>query len=220
MIFSRTAPSETCGDSQTPCWSGPRWVRERVICFDPLPLGAGLRVSEPGNPAQDVTDSRAVLGKPRILGRREQFFERQQTPAQIAAGQLPRSRVDVDIAADAMQIQRQRIDEGLPRVVAKRLASARCLLVRRRRLFQPPARLVHFAVRVRVQFLAQHAAIGRSPFVRSSARPSASPADDRSGNDTPPLPGPSARTPALSLRPAAVCVEEVIRPSGGFSIEM
>src|SRR5208283_2324758 len=128
MMRSRTAPSETRSDSHTSCLSGPRCVSARVT-VQMREASAGRRLWV--NPAMPHTSEGSpsgfqLLRKNRVsLGRLKQLFEQHQALAQIAAGQLARPGVDIDIAANSVQVERKRVDEGLPCVFAERLAALR-----------------------------------------------------------------------------------------------
>src|SRR5579863_8948696 len=64
-----------------------------------------------------------LLGKHGVAGRwREQLLQGHQALAEITAGQLARAGVDVDVAADAVEIESQRVDEGLARIFAESFA--------------------------------------------------------------------------------------------------
>src|SRR5262249_9107040 len=78
--------------------------------------------------------------------------------AQIATRHLARARLHIDIAAGAVQIQRERIFEGAARVIAEELGLfADVGLPAEKRLFQVPALLVHLAVDLRAQLFANRA---------------------------------------------------------------
>src|SRR5579883_3388348 len=102
------------------------------------------------------------------LGRRKQLLQGDQAAAQVTAGKLSWTGIDVDVAADPVKVQSERIDERLPRIFAKRFAAACAARARAAAdgLFQSPARLIDLAVNVRSQFLAKHARVGCIHFFR------------------------------------------------------
>src|SRR5437899_12490940 len=94
-----------------------------------------------------------------------------EPPAQIPAGHLARARFLIDIAADAVQIERERVFEGLRRVLAKELGfAANVRLPAEKGLFQMPAPLVHFAVNFAAQLLAERAKIRFLRLARQAPR--------------------------------------------------
>src|SRR5690349_4740892 len=89
-----------------------------------------------------------LFRKNRVSFRRRVERDEQLEPlAQVAAGHLARTRIHVDIAAGAVEVQRQSILEGLPRVIAEQLGLvADIRLPAPQGLLQVPAPLVDFAV--------------------------------------------------------------------------
>jgi hypothetical protein len=103
--------------------------------------------------------------------RRKQFFEQLETAPQMPAGQLPRTRFNVDIAADAVQIQRHGVFKRLPRIIAERLAVfARAHGTPQHRLLQMPALFVDLAMHLSAQLFAEQARIGILRFRRQPVR--------------------------------------------------
>ena len=96
-----------------------------------------------------------------IFGRREQGFQGFQTLAEIAAGDLAGSGFDVDIAADAMEVERHGVAERLAGVFAEGLAVfAGGHGAAQKGLFEMPAAVVHFAVDFGAQFFAEQTVPG------------------------------------------------------------
>ena len=114
---------------------------------------AELRRAVADDPAE-LADAGAFPGQ--LLGeegiafwRMVKRLEQQQPAAQEAARQLARTRLDIDVAADAVQVERQGIDEGVPDVLEEALrVPAERLLMPQELLFQVPALLIHLAVYV------------------------------------------------------------------------
>ena len=143
-----------------------------------------------------------LVWKHRVAGRRgKQLLQGHQTLAQEPAGELARTGIHVNVATDAVQVQRQRIDEGLPRIGLESLDGG-ILFGAPQTLLQPPARLIDFAVRVRAQFFPQDAAVARLGILIPLFARERWPADGKSGSDTRPLPGPLAQRRALFPRRA------------------
>ena len=90
--------------------------------------------------------------------RREQVLQQQKAFAEIPAGKLSRPRIHVDVAANAMQVQGQRINERLAGVGPEGFG-AHGRLRTPEGLFEPPAGLVHLAVNVRIQLIPHDPAV-------------------------------------------------------------
>src|SRR5512143_3088163 len=58
------------------------------------------------------------------LRRREDLVEQLEAASQVSAGKLARAGLHVDVAADAVQIQRERVDERLTAVSTEQLGVA------------------------------------------------------------------------------------------------
>src|SRR5919199_1027809 len=78
--------------------------------------------------------------------RRIDGFEQQQTAAQIPARKLARTGLHVDVAAESVQVQRQRIDERLAGVVAEDLRIGTKAWAVDHLLLHMPARLIYLAM--------------------------------------------------------------------------
>src|ERR1700682_5596865 len=75
--------------------------------------------------------------------------------AKVPASQLAWARLHIDVAANSMEIERQRVDKGLPGVLAKQLGfTPDRRLTPHEILFETPALFVHFAMNSRVQLFA------------------------------------------------------------------
>ena len=110
--------------------------------------------------AELLSTSRVISsGKDGVaLGRRVERLQKSQPLAQMAAGQLARSRLHVDVAADPVQVEGQRVDEGLPGVLPEQLGfAAQVGLPAHQGFLEMPAFLVHLAVYAGTKLLAQQA---------------------------------------------------------------
>src|SRR5579862_3409633 len=90
--------------------------------------------------------------------RREKLLQQQQTFPEISAGKLARARIHINVAANAVQVERQRIDKRLAGIGSKGFG-AHGRLGAPESLFQPPTGLVHLSVNVRIQLIPHDPAV-------------------------------------------------------------
>src|ERR1035437_2148418 len=128
-------------------WSSLRWPpRLSVSALKRLPVWFQL-------PRLQLLWQHRIPFRRRVEGH-EQF----QAAAQVAAGHLARAGFHVDIAASAVQVERQRIFEGLARVFLEQLGLlADVGLAALQRLLEMPALFIHFAVDFGAQLFADGA---------------------------------------------------------------